>query len=172
VPTTLYGACKHSLQLILHAFGRQTGISTAWARLFFPYGPNETPQRLIPSVTRALLAGEEARCTHGEQVRDFIYVADAAAALVATLDSAVQDAVNIGSGNPVKLRDLIEMVATTLDRTDLVRMGVIAAPEGEPPALWADVSRLRHDVGWSPRYQLEEGIAQTIEWWSKQQRES
>jgi nucleoside-diphosphate-sugar epimerase len=45
-----------------------------------------------------------------------------------------------------------------------VRLGAITAPAGEPPALYADARRLREEVGWSPRYDLEEGLAETVEW--------
>lgn len=166
-PATLYGACKHALHSILEAFSKQAGFSTAWGRLFFPYGPDEVPNRLVPSVIRSLLKDEEARCTHGRQVRDFIFVEDAAAALVALLDSSVEGAVNIGSGESFALRDLINSIAEQIGRPELVTLGAIEAPEGEPPALWADVTRLRDEVGWTPRYALQEGIAETIEWWKR-----
>jgi nucleoside-diphosphate-sugar epimerase len=163
-PTTLYGACKHATHIILGAFARQAGLSHAWGRLFFPYGPGEPPAKLVRSVASALLAGEPALCTHGRQVRDFIHVEDAAAALVSLLDSAVEGAVNIASGNPVALREVIERVAAHTRRPDLVRLGARPAPEGEPLTLYADARRLRDEVGWAPRYELDEGIAATVEW--------
>lgn len=163
-PTTLYGACKHATHVALEAFARQAGFTSAWGRLFFPYGPGEAAGRLVPSVARALLAGEPALCTHGRQVRDFIHVEDAASAFVALLDSEVEGAVNIGSGRPVALGEVVERVAARAGRPDLVRLGARPAPVGEPPALYADARRLREEVGWSPRYELDEGIAETVEW--------
>lgn len=166
-PTTLYGACKHATHVVLEAFARQTEISHAWGRLFFPYGPGEPPGRLVPSVARALLAGEPALCTHGQQVRDFLHVEDAATAFVALLDSGVEGAVNVGSGRPVALREVIEKVAAHAGRPDLVRLGARPAPAGEPPTLYADARRLREEVGWSPRYGLDEGLAETVDWLKK-----
>ena len=165
VPTTLYGACKHAVQVVFDAFARQAGLSAAWGRIFFPYGPGEPPERLIPSVARALLAGEPARCTHGRQVRDFIYVEDVASALVALLDSSVEGAVNIASGQPVTLRQVIDKVAEHTGHAELVELGARPAPEGEPRSLYADARRLREEVGWSPRYDLDRGIEATVEWW-------
>ena len=168
VPTTLYGACKHAVQVVFDAFARQAELSAAWGRIFFPYGPGEPPERLIPSVARALLAGEPARCTHGRQVRDFIYVDDVAGALVSLLDSSVEGAVNIASGEPVTLRQVIGKVAEHTGGAELVELGAKPAPEGEPPSLFADARRLRDEVGWSPRYGLDEGIGATVAWWRQQ----
>ncbi len=163
-PATLYGACKHATRVVLEAFARQAGLSAAWGRLFFPYGPGEPPGRLVPSVARSLLAGEPALCTHGRQVRDFVHVEDAADAFVALLDSGVEGAVNVGSGRPVALREVVERVAAHAGRPDLVRLGARPAPAGEPPSLYADARRLREEVGWAPRYDLDEGLAATVEW--------
>ncbi|HEX8118668.1 MAG TPA: NAD(P)-dependent oxidoreductase [Pyrinomonadaceae bacterium] len=163
-PQTLYGACKHATRTVLEAFARQAGLSHAWGRLFFPYGPGEPPGRLDPSVARALLAGEPALCTHGRQVRDFLHVEDAASAFVALLDSGVEGAVNVASGQPVTLAEVVERVAARAGRPDLVRLGARPAPEGEPPTLYADARRLRGEVGWAPRHDLDEGLAETVEW--------
>ena len=170
VPTTLYGACKHAVQVVFQSFARQAGLSAAWGRIFFPYGPGEPAGRLIPSVARALLVGEPARCTHGRQVRDFIYVEDVASALVALLDSSVEGAVNIGSGQPVTLRHVIDKVAQHTGGAELVQLGAIPASEDELPSLYADTRRLTEEVGWSPCYGLDEGIDVTVDWWRQRQR--
>lgn len=170
VPATLYGACKHAVQVVFESFARQAGISAAWGRIFFPYGPGEPADRLIPSVARALLAGEPARCTHGQQVRDFIYVEDVASALVALLASSVEGAVNIGSGQPVTLQHVIDKVAQRTGNAELVQLGAIPASAGELPSLYADTRRLTEEVGWSPRYGLDEGIDATVDWWRQRQR--
>ena len=106
-PATVYGKAKHALQLLEDAFAKQAQISAAWGRLFFLYGPHEYPDRLVAAVTRALLQGQPARCSHGNQIRDFLYVQDAADAFVALLTSDVRGAVNIGSGTPIALKQII-----------------------------------------------------------------
>lgn len=165
IPTTPYGICKHSLQLMLRAFADQCGLSAAWGRLFFLYGPYEHPRRLVASVICSLLAGERARCSHGRQMRDMLYVNDAAHAFVTLLSSEVEGAVNIGSGHEVELRDLINQIAAKLGREDLVQLGAIAAPLNDPPVLVAEVNRLHNEVKWQPRYDLTHGLEETIHWW-------
>ena len=165
LPATTYGICKHSLQSMLNAFASQTGISAAWGRIFFVYGPYEPPQRLVPAVVRSLLQDRPARCSHGKQIRDFLYVRDLADAFVALLGSSVAGSVNMASGNPVTLKDIIENVAAQLERPDLIRLGAIPPAANDPPLLVADVSRLTDEVGWQPRFSLDAGLAETISWW-------
>lgn len=167
-PATLYGTCKHAVQMTLRAFAEQTGLSTAWGRIFFLYGPGEHPSRLVASVIRSLLQGQPAPCSHGAQVRDFLHVRDVAGAFVQLLGAGVTGAVNVASGQPVSLRDIIYRVADQFGRRDLIRMGAIPTPLDEPPLIVADTRRLREEVGWRPLYDLDEGLAQTIEWWKNQ----
>jgi nucleoside-diphosphate-sugar epimerase len=167
-PATLYGAAKHALQGMLAAAAPAAGVSGAWARVFFPYGPHELPRRLVPSVIRALLAREPIDCSSGEQERDFLYVEDVADALVAILESDVTGPVNVGSGVAVALRDLVGRLTAELGGADLVRWGARPAAEGEAPRVVADVGRLRHEVGWQPRWPLEAGLRRTVRWWADQ----
>jgi nucleoside-diphosphate-sugar epimerase len=162
-PATVYGAAKYSTQLLLEAWANQTGLSSAWGRIFLLYGPGEYPSRLVPSVINSLLRGERALCTHGEQVRDFMYVADVAAGFVALLESEVSGPVNIASGEAVPLKALVHSIADQLGRRDLVQWGAIPSSANEPAKLIADVGRLRDEVGFKPSYKLENGIALTIE---------
>jgi nucleoside-diphosphate-sugar epimerase len=164
-PATLYGISKHTLQTLVLAFCARAGISGAWARIFFLYGPNEDPRRLVASVIRALLLGEPARCTHGEQVRDFLHVADAGSALAALVDSGVEGPVNVASGNAVPLREVLHVLGKRLGRGDLIQLSARPAPENDPPILAADTGRLNREVGWKPALDLETGLDATIEWW-------
>ncbi len=162
-PATFYGAAKYSTHLLLEAWARQTGLSSAWGRIFMLYGPGEYSLRLAPSVINSLLSGEPALCTHGKQVRDFMYVEDVAAAFIALLESDVRGVVNIASGEGVPLKALVYNIADQLGRRDLVKLGAIPTSANEPATLIADVGRLRDEVGFKPSHSLENGIALTIE---------
>ena len=168
-PATTYGVCKHAFQLLLTAFGKHASLSAAWARLFFLYGPHEPADRLVASVIQSILQEQPALCTHGRQIRDFLYVQDAADALIALLDSDVLGTVNIASGEPVAVFEVVQEIADQLGRPSLLQLGALPASENEPPALVADVTRLRDEVCWSPQYALPRGLAETINWWKLQQ---
>jgi nucleoside-diphosphate-sugar epimerase len=164
-PATLYGACKAALASIQHAYAAEAGLSQAWGRLFFLYGPDEHPTRLVASVASALLSGREAQCTSGEQRRDFLDSADAADAFAALLDSAVEGPVNIASGESVTVKHVVSQIAVLAGNPALVRMGARPTPAGEPAELGASVERLRDEVGWRRRRSLEQGLAETVAWW-------
>jgi nucleoside-diphosphate-sugar epimerase len=166
-PDTVYGTCKLALGELVEAFTRIVGVSSAWARIFFAYGPREHPDRLVSSVVRSVLGGMPARCSHGEQIRDYLHVQDVADALVALLDSDVEGAVNIGSGEPIALKTIVTALGRQLGRPDLIELGAIPARANDAPLVVADVTRLHDAVGWRRAIALEEGLAWTIEWWRK-----
>jgi nucleoside-diphosphate-sugar epimerase len=164
-PATLYGTCKHSLQIMLDSLSKQTGLSTAWGRIFFLYGPYEHQDRLTSSVIRSLLKGEQVRCSHGNQIRDFLYVKDAANAFVALLESSVEGPVNIGSGRPVVLKNIIKKISDKIIKRDNIEFGAVPVSSDDPPLLVADVRRLIKEVDWIPKYSLDQGLNETIYWW-------
>lgn len=164
-PQSVYGENKRALQQTLDAEGKRLGISTAWGRIFFLYGPHEYPQRLVSSVILSLLHDQPALCTLGHQRRDFLHVQDVADAFVALLQSDVTGPVNIASGEAVMVKEIVERIAHKLDREGLLRLGARPLSPNEPPLLVADVARLKDEVGWYPRYGLERGLEQTISWW-------
>jgi nucleoside-diphosphate-sugar epimerase len=165
VPSTYYGSCKHQLQTIGEKYADERGFNFAWGRIFYPYGPFEYPARLVPSVIQALLKGEPAQCTHGNQIRDFLHVTDVADAFVTLLDSEVTGIVNIGSGKPISIKELVMQIAQFLGKEEDIQLGTFPAREDEPPFIVADTTRLRKEVRWCQKYSLEEGIMDTISWW-------
>ena len=106
-----------------------------------------------------------ALCTPGTQVRDFLHVADVAGAFVALLDSPVGGAVNIASGTPVSIANLVSTIGRQMGAASLVRLGARPLPAHEQPRLTARVARLRDEVGWTPTISLESGLEQTTAWW-------
>lgn len=167
-PASLYGISKNAVRVIAEKFAENTSVSLGWGRLYFPYGPHEAQARLVPSVIRALLAGEPALCTHGRQVRDFIYVDDAAAAFAALLDSPVEGAVNIATGRAGPLHELIMFIGKELQRPELIELGAVAAPARDVENLTADVTRLNDEVGFTPAVDLETGLRKSIAWWRRE----
>jgi len=164
-PSTLYGTCKNSLQEMVAQFSKQTGLSSAWGRIFYLYGPFEDRSRLIPYVINSLLQDQQAKFTHGRQIRDFLYVQDVASAFVALLESDVMGPVNIASGQPIALKNMIYKIADKLGRSDLVQLGALPAQDNDPCVLIADVRQLSEKVRWQPTFDLDMGLEQTITWW-------
>jgi nucleoside-diphosphate-sugar epimerase len=160
-PRTLYAVCKNALHGILGELAPRDGVSFAWLRLFFLYGPTEAPGRLVSDSLAKLLRGEEAPFTSGEQVRDFMHVADMARAIAHVAKSDAVGAVNVGSGVPVMVRDVVRAMGQATGRSDLLRIGAVPQRVGDPPFLCADVTKLR-DLGFTSHFGLESGLADTV----------
>jgi nucleoside-diphosphate-sugar epimerase len=164
-PVTPYAAAKLATFVAGEALARQAGASFAWARLFYLYGPREDPRRLVASVARQLLKGERAAVTSGRQVRDFLHVSDVAKALMAVTEARLHGPVNVGSGEPVQVRAVVETIGDITGRADLIDFGARPDNAVDPPYVCADNDRLKNETGWMPRYDLREGLEQTVGWW-------
>jgi nucleoside-diphosphate-sugar epimerase len=169
-PSTVYGAAKHALSIAMDALTRATALSAAWARLFYLYGPREDRRRLVADIASSLLDGREVGTGEGRVRRDYMFVADAGAALAALLDSEVTGPVNVATGDAPPVRELVELVAATIGRPELVRFGARPTPPSEPDEIRADVARLRDEVGWTSLTPTEIGVARTVDWWRTRTR--
>lgn len=163
-PATLYGACKHATHIAAEAVAAQLGISLAWGRVFFLYGPHEAPARLVSDVARGLLAGEEVPTTDGRQLRDFMHVRDVASAFVRLLNGDLRGSINIASGEALAVGDLVSLIAAETGGIERVRFGALARHEDDPERIVGDVGRLRGELGFIPAIELSEGIPETVVW--------
>ncbi len=166
-PESLYAATKLSTCLIASHVAARAGINFAWARLFSLYGPYEDERRLIPALTAALLREASFKATAGEQVRDYLHVEDVASALWLITRACQVGIVNIASGIPVTIRELMGTAEEICGRKGLVEFGALPYRDWEPMCIYGDNQKLNR-IGWSARYTLREGLAQTVEWWRQQ----
>lgn len=166
-PQSLYGECKSSVNRIVEKYAEKNDIRYANARIFFVYGPHEQEQRLVAYAIRSLLKNQKANLSHGNQMRDYLHVDDVADALVKLLASDVEGAVNIGSGRAVKLREIVDLIGEKLDGQELLEYGPVES-KFDSPVVLADITKLRDELGWAPKFDLERGIADTIKWWKNE----
>lgn len=165
-PLSLYAATKAALGQTLSLW--PGAMQSVWPRLFYLYGPGEDPRRLVASVICALRDGQPAQTTHGGQVRDYLHVADCAAAIVALAEADATGPVNVGSGVPVTVRDMVTEIADKMGRPDLLQLGALSLRGYDPPFLCADVRRLHSVTDWRPRFALNTGLEDTMAWWQAQ----
>lgn len=161
-PATLYGASKLALCQLLMAAQASLNISAAWGRIFFPYGPRDQAGRLLSTVIDGVRLGKPVACSDGKAVRSYIYVEDAARALVELLDGPVSGAVNIATDESFSVRDIASLAAQFCGNEALVRFGTRPTRDNEPSVLRADVSRLYNEVAFRPRFSIVEGIKNTV----------
>ena len=163
-PLSLYAASKLATRYQGEQLAKLIGIGFAWARVFYLYGPYEDERRLVPSVIRAFLRGQPADITSGRQVRDFLHAADVGSALAAIAGSDLAGVVNVGSGEPVTIRQIVETLESITGRKGLARFGARPDNPTDPPYVCADAARLRATTGWAPKFDLVSGLEDTVRW--------
>jgi len=164
-PHDLYGACKKSLFEVAEHYAKLVGVSVVSARIFYAYGPYENARRLVPSIVRALLRGDIAKVTPGEQVRDYLHVSDIASAIWTVAKSDVVGAVNVASGEPITIAQIARRIGQLLEKPDLIHLGALPYRADEPMHILGDATVLRERLAWVPRFNIDSGLAETIHWW-------
>ena len=165
-PANLYGSCKLAVENILQAFAAQTGLSAASGRVFHLFGPSEDSRRFVPSIIIPLLQRRTAVCRNRDQVLDFLYVEDVAAAFCALLESTEVGAVNFGSGTPIRLGEFAAKIATKIGHDEGLELQT--DPTQKQSVLTPDVTKLAQRIGWHPAFTLDNALDKTIEWWRAQ----
>jgi nucleoside-diphosphate-sugar epimerase len=162
-----YGLSKLlATELLLH----RDDVDWVVLRPFGVYGPWESAGRLVPSLVSGLGAGRGVPLTDGGQVRDFVFVEDAADAFVKALHApeARRKVINVGSGRATSVRELALLAAAggpaTEDREKLLHFGARPRREAEPERLVASTARARELLGWEATTSLDEGLARCFEW--------
>ena len=164
-PITLYAATKVALSTILQQFAQITEMEVAWIRLFYQYGPMEDERRLIPGIISSLLRDEVVKTTKGEQIRDFLHIEDVASAIWAVAKSNVSGVVNVGSGQPVTVGQILLELGNLLGKPDLVHLGALPYRPNDPMFICANNELLRKKTDWTQKYNLTTGLKNTIEWY-------
>ena len=132
-PDSLYAAAKTSAYLLLQQMFKESNAEFTWCRLFYLYGAGEDERRLIPYVHRQLQNGLSVELTDGMQVRDYLDVAVAGRRIADVALCELVGPVNICSGHAVTVREMVEQVADTYGRRDLLKFGVRASNLIDPP---------------------------------------
>jgi nucleoside-diphosphate-sugar epimerase len=165
-PASAYGASKlESGRRALDVGRRSADLVVAVARIYFVYGPYEQPNRLVPTVVRNLLAGRPAELSAGLQRRDYLHARDVASALLAILGSDLEGYVEVGSGQAPPVRRLAEVIGEALGRPELLHFGQRGGGGDTSDELRADIEALVQGTGWRPSLDLEQGLAEVVDWW-------
>ena len=162
--SSLYGQCKSGLYNIAKIFCNSHNIGFKWARIFNQYGPNEKVTRLMPTVIKSALVGEDIRVSDCLKIQDYLHVFDTSKAIVTLFEGTVQGAVNICSGMPVRLRTIVEKIADLTDFQGDILWGAIPASFDDPFVVGSN-ERLTKEVGWKQQISLDDGLQMTIDWW-------
>lgn len=167
VPTSPYAAAKQAAGAFGRMFVALHELPVVNLRVFMVYGRGQLDRaKLVPYVITSFLRGESPRLSSGTRPVDWVYVEDVAEAFLAASKrpDLAGETVEIGSGELVTVRSLVEQIAAT--------MGAVPPEFGTLPdrlletVRAADIERTREQLGWQPRTSLADGLTATIEWFT------
>jgi UDP-glucose 4-epimerase len=164
-PTTLYGASKLAAYHLSKVRCSLLGIKHSWIRIFSTYGPGDNDNWMIPSLIKQLLNGQQPELTAGEQLWDYLHVADAARAFVAVGTAEAEGVFNLGSGEAPSLRSTIERIKNLIDPHASLGFGIVPYRPDQVMILQAKIEKLVNLTNWKPRISLEDGLSETVVWY-------
>ena len=157
-PVTPYARAKHALHSELEKLAREHSVALSWARIFYPYGKNEHPDRLISSLLRGHKTGSRYSVRTPDAVRDYVHVEDVASALLTLVERQAAGSFNIGTGHGVRLGTLESMVASLVGNERFVEPESGFSENSSRDRVVASVAKLR-SLGWSPSYNVRAGLS-------------
>jgi UDP-glucose 4-epimerase len=169
-PVSPYGVTKLAAEQLCYLYHANFGVPTVSLRYFTVYGPRQRPDMGFNRFFKAILDGRPVvQYGDGLQTRDFTFVADAARA---TADAAVRGVpggvYNIGGGARVSLREVFDLIARVSGRK--VTIDQQGPQKGDMRDTYADTSRAKADLGFSPTVTLEEGLRHMWRWMEASQQ--
>jgi dTDP-glucose 4,6-dehydratase len=165
-PNSPYSASKAAADLLVRAYIHTHGLDAVITRCSNNYGPYQFPEKLIPlMVLNAIKEKELPVYGNGRNVRDWIYVEDHCRGIVAVAEKGVSgEAYNLGGGAEKENIEIVRTICRHLNRPETLIRFVKDRP-GHDFRYAMDHSKITRDLGWSPRIDFDEGLAETIEWY-------
>lgn len=166
MPISPYSFAKTAASQFIQMLFRTEGFPGVVLRFFLVYGPGQDNERFLPQIINGCLNNEEFKSSEGKQLRDFCYIDDAVNAMIkaAVTQEAMGQVINIASGSPVMIKELIEMIMSMTDGGKPV-WGLHPYRKGENMKLYADISLAERLLDWKPHTSLEDGLKKTIDYY-------
>lgn len=164
-----YSASKIGADKMAESFYRSFNMPIATLRPFNTYGPRQSARAVIPTIISQILAGKkEIKLGSLSPTRDFNFVKDTAEAFVkvAESDKTIGEVINAGSNYEISIGDTVKKIIDIIgkDVKILCDEERIRPEKSEVNRLWADNTKIKELTDWAPKYSIDEGLAETIDW--------
>ena len=165
-PRNPYSASKASSDHFVNAFHHTYGLPTVITNCSNNYGPRQYKEKLIPQTILNLIQNKKVPVYgDGQQVRDWLFVTDHCEALIEVLNKGkVGEKYNIGGECEVKNIDLVKKIINLLGKDESLIEYVQDRP-GHDRRYSTSIEKISNELNWKPRFNLDDGLAQTIEWY-------
>ena len=159
-----YGFTKRSCELLCNTYHNLYGINIACLRFFTVYGPRGRPDMAIYKFTKMINEGKEIEVYgDGASKRDYTYISDIARGILLALEKNNGfKVINLGNNNPIVLKDVISSIENNLGKKAKIKK--VQKQPGDMDATYADISKAKKLLQWSPKINFDEGIKNFVGW--------
>jgi len=167
-PVSPYAASKKANEVQCHAFHHLHGNPISCMRFFTVYGPGQRPEMAIHKFARHILAGRPIPFFgDGESRRDYTYVDDIVAGLIAALERAAgYEIYNLGGSATTSLSELVHLLEEILDRKAILER--LPDQPGDVPRTFADISKAERELGYRCTVPVREGLRRFADWYRRE----
>ena len=168
-PISPYAATKLAAELMCYTYAHLYGLTTICLRFFTVYGPRQRPDLAIHKFTALIESGKPIPVYgDGSMGRDYTYVDDIVAGVVASLDYVPDGKVpfevfNLGNSHPVRLAELIAHLEAATGKKALQER--LPDQPGDVPITWASIEKAKRLLGYSPKTSMERGLRNFVDWY-------
>ena len=168
LPLAPYPATKKAAEVMGYAYHNAFGLNFTALRFFTVYGPRVRPDMMAFMVMDSIINDKQITLfNNGEIHRDWTYVDDIVRGVVSALDTPLgYEVMNIGRGEPVLLRDFVEIIEELVGKP--LRVKTAELPPSEPPLTYASTEKARKLLGYKPRTSIADGLSHTWDWYKSQ----
>jgi len=166
-----YAASKIGADKLIESYTLSFGLPIATLRPFNTFGPRQSLRAVIPTIISQAVQGKKIRLGNVEPRRDFLFVKDTVRGFIelAKCSKAVGKVVNIGTGRDISIKELVEKILSQVGKGGEIKVENrrIRPEKSEVMQLVSDIRLAKKLFKWAPRYSLEDGLRETIEWYEK-----
>ena len=166
-----YAATKKANEVMAHVYHKLYNMNILMLRFFTVYGPKQRPDLAINKFTKLMLENKEIPMFgDGSTSRDYTYIDDIVDGIVKSCayvmeNSNVYEIINIGSNNPISLKEMIEVIGKELHIEPKIKE--LPMQPGDVDRTYADITKAKNLIGYAPSISFEEGIKRFIKWYKE-----
>jgi UDP-glucuronate 4-epimerase len=162
-----YAATKRSAEILCETYSRLFGMNITCLRLFTVYGPRGRPEMAPYKFTKLIDEEKELPMFgDGSSKRDYTYVRDIVDGIISAVNKSLRfEIINLGNSKPVELRKFISIIEKTVGKKAKIKK--LPHQKGDVSITFADISKAKELLNYSPKVDLEQGMRNFFEWYLK-----
>tara|TARA_B100000929_G_scaffold289282_1_gene279575 strand:- start:290 stop:1210 length:921 start_codon:yes stop_codon:yes gene_type:complete len=166
---SIYGKAKLLSSIYLINLFKKKKFPSTILRLYLTYGPRQDINRFIPIIIEGCIKNKKFDCSEGNQFRDFVHVDDVVDAILKSLTNknARGKIINVGSGKPRKIRNIIEHIKK-ISKGGYPQFGKIKLRKDEILKLYPNIKKAKNKINWRPKIPFDKGLKSTIKFYNEQ----